>query len=140
MSTLKAASLLSGLLCLACFVGCGPNDGLCQVDGTVTLDGQPLESGRINMGPMVGNPGTAVGGDIINGAFSIRASEGEMAVTIRSQKKVAIDDPTPDELAHNVTERLVEQIPEKYNQKSELKCTIAPGKNTVNFDLVSEAK
>ena len=91
------------------------------------------------MGPMVGQPGTAVGGKIINGVFKLRASEGEMLVNIRSQKKVPIENPTPDEVAHNVTERTVELVPAKYNDRSELKFTVVKGKNQATFDLVSES-
>ena len=119
-------------------VGCKPDDGLCSVEGAVTLDGQPLADGTINIGPMVGQPGTAVGGKIVNGVYKVRASEGEMIVTIRSQKAETIENPTEDDIAHGVTERMVEQIPARYNQQSELKMTVNKGKNTVNFDLTSE--
>ena len=121
---MKTFCALAALFCVACFAGCQPDDGLCPVEGTVTLDGQP---------------GTAVGGKIINGAFKLRASEGEMLVNIRSQKKVPIENPTPDEVAHNVTERTVELVPAKYNDRSELKFTVVKGKNKATFDLVSDS-
>ncbi len=140
MKTMKMFCAVAALLCVACFAGCQPDDGLCPVEGTVTLDGQPLEEGSIGMGPMVGQPGTAVGGKIINGTFKLRASEGEMLVNIRSQKKVPIDDPTPDEAAHGVTERSVELIPAKYNDRSELKFTVVKGKNKATFELRSETE
>ncbi|MDO5748777.1 MAG: hypothetical protein Q4Q42_03945 [Planctomycetia bacterium] len=139
MKTTKMLCAVAALFCVACFAGCQPNDGLCPVEGTVTLDGQPLEEGSIGMGPMVGQPGTAVGGKILNGAFKLRASEGEMLVTIRSQKKVPIENPTPDEAAHGVAERTVELVPAKYNDRSELKFTVVKGKNQATFDLVSES-
>ena len=128
MKTTKMLCAVAALFCVACFAGCQPDDGLCPVEGTVTLDGQPLEEGSIGMGPMVGQPGTAVGGKIINGEFKLRASEGEMLVNIRSQKKVPIENPTPDEL-----------VPAKYNDRSELKFTVVKGKNQATFDLVSES-
>lgn len=134
---LVAMALVCVLSCVA-FVGCGKGDGLNPVTGTVTLDGAPLESGTINMGPMAGQDGTATGGKIENGTYSIRASEGEMVVSIRSKKTVKIDNPTEDEIAHNVTERTEEIIPEKYNQQSELKVTITKGKNTHDFALESK--
>lgn len=134
------AVLCCALACAACFSGCVKPDGLCSVEGTVTLDGQPIENGRINMGPMVGQSGTATGGEITNGKYSFRASEGEMVVTIRATKVEPIENPTADEQAHGITERQVELIPERYNQQSELKATIHKGKNTVDFDLKSEAE
>ena len=75
MNTTTMLCAVAALFCVACFAGCQPDDGLCPVEGTVTLDGQPLEEGSIGMGPMVGQPGTAVGGKIINGEFKLRASE-----------------------------------------------------------------
>ena len=105
----------------------------------VTLDGQPLESGHIDMGPVAGQHGVATGGDIVDGVYKMRASEGEMVVSIRSQQTVTLtpEEQTEDELAHGITQRTKELLPKNYNDRSELKCTIAPGKNTVNFDLVS---
>lgn len=138
--TMKTFCALAALLGVVSFAGCQPDDGLCPVEGTVTLDGQPLAEGSIGMGPMVGQPGTAVGGKILNGEFKIRASEGEMLVNIRSQKKVPIENPTPDEVAHNVTERTVELVPEKYNDRSELKFTVVKGKNKATFDLRTDSE
>ncbi|MBQ9874454.1 MAG: hypothetical protein IJM30_08310 [Thermoguttaceae bacterium] len=129
------AALFSVLLCLAALAGCAKNDGLCTVEGTVTLDGAPLAEGTINFGPMAGSSGTATGAKIENGKYSARASEGEMIVNIRSQKKETTQDPE-----HGETMTFTELIPEKYNQQSELKATIKPGKNTFDFDLKSEAK
>ena len=133
MKTTKMLCAVAALFCVACFAGCQPDDGLCPVDG------QPLEEGSIGMGPMVGQPGTAVGGKIINGEFKLRASEGEMLVNIRSQKKVPIENPTPDEVAHNVAERTVELVPAKYNDRSELKFTVVKGKNKATFDLRTDS-
>ncbi len=140
IKTMKTFCALAALLGVVSFAGCQPDDGLCPVEGAVTLDGQPLAEGSIGMGPMVGQPGTAVGGKILNGEFKIRASEGEMLVNIRSQKKVPIENPTPDEVAHNVTERTVELVPEKYNDRSELKFTVVKGKNKATFDLRTDSE
>ena len=119
------------LFCFAAlFVGCQKNDGLCTVEGTVTLDGAPLADGMINFGPMAGASGPATGAKITDGKYSARASAGEMVVTIRSQKKETVQDPD-----HGDMVQMTELVPEKYNQQSELKATIQPGKNTFDFDL-----
>ncbi|MBQ4204588.1 MAG: hypothetical protein II655_12910 [Thermoguttaceae bacterium] len=124
MKTWSFLAAIAVAFSLVCFTGCKKDDGLCDVEGTVTLDGQPLASGTINMGPMAGQSGRGVGGKIENGMYKLRASEGEMVVTIRSQQKQKIENPTEDEQAHGVTERQVELIPDKYNQRSELRATI----------------
>ena len=140
MSHFKFIAIFSVLLSVACFVGCKPSDGLNDVEGTVTLNGQPLASGHIDMGPMAGQSGTPVGGDIVDGKFKLRASEGEMVVSIRSQQTVQLspEEQTADEKAHGVTERTKELLPQKYNDRSELKTTIVKGKNTVTFDLTTD--
>lgn len=130
----KFALLACVLLCFSAFIGCAKSDGLNPVEGTVTLDGVPVADGNINFGPMAGQSGTATGGKITDGKYSIRASQGEMAVTIRAPKKETVDQD-----GHQAIQ-LTETIPEKYNMKSELKVTINPGKNTgVNFDLKSDS-
>ena len=118
------------LACFVAFVGCQKSDGLCSVEGTVTLDGTPIADGRINFGPMAGSSGTATGATIVNGKYSARASAGEMVVTIRSQKKETIQDPD-----HGDMVQMTELVPEKYNQQSELKATIQPGNKKFDFDL-----
>lgn len=129
----KFALLSCLVLCLTAFVGCKKDDGLCSVEGTVTLDGVPLAQGTINFGPKAGASGTATGAEIKDGKYSTRASEGEMSVTIRSQKEETFQDPERGEITN-----LTETIPSRYNQQSELKAMIGPGKNTVNFDLTSD--
>ncbi len=140
MSHFKFIAIFSVLLSVACFVGCKPSDGLNDVEGTVTLNGQPLASGHIDMGPMAGQSGTPVGGDIVDGKFKLRASEGEMVVSIRSQQVVELtpEEQTEDEKAHGITSRQKELLPQKYNDRSELKTTIVKGKNTVSFDLTTD--
>ncbi len=125
------AAVFCVVLCFATlFAGCQKSDGLCAVEGTVTLDGAPLAEGTINFGPMAGAHGTATGAKIVDGKYSARASQGEMAVSIRSQKRETVQDPERGEMI-----TATELIPDKYNQNSELKVTIQPGKNTHNFDL-----
>ena len=127
---------IAGLLvALTTFVGCEKNDGLCLVEGTVTLDGSPVADGMISFGPTIGSSGTATGAKIVDGKYSARASAGEMSVAIRAQKKEISQDPD-----HGETISLTELIPEKYNQNSELKASIKPGKNTFDFDLKSDAE
>ena len=140
MKMLKYLCALAAFLGALCFAGCAPDDALCPVEGTVSLDGRPLEEGTTGMGPPIGKHGTAVGGKIVNGTFKIRASEGEMLVTIRSQKKVPIENPTADDIAHNVKERTMEIVPSRYNDRSELKFTVVKGKNKATFELQSDSE
>jgi hypothetical protein len=56
------------LLLCACLVGCGDNGGRVPVTGTVSFNGQPLETGHISFG---GDQGAAGVGQIVQGEFSL---------------------------------------------------------------------
>ncbi|MBN1909588.1 MAG: hypothetical protein JW818_07615 [Pirellulales bacterium] len=67
------------LLCLllATVLGCGGGaDGRRALRGTVTLDDQPLATGKITFVPAPGTDGTTTGGPISNGKFEILADKG----------------------------------------------------------------
>lgn len=130
----KFVALTSVLLCLVAFVGCGKGDGLCAIEGTVTLDGQPIQDGFIGFGPKAGQQGTMAGAQIKEGKYAARVSEGEMVVSVRAQKKETVNDPD-----HGQVVNLIDlPIPEKYSSKSEQTVIVKPGKNTYNLDIVSE--
>ena len=69
-STLLSVSFLSLLIC-----GCGgverPKFAVAKVIGTVTLDGQSIEKGRVQFVPVPPTPGGPVGGDVTAGKFDI---------------------------------------------------------------------
>ena len=60
--------LLLAPVFLAAMAGCGHGRGRVPVTGTVTFDGQPLESGVVRFG---GDQGAAGVGPIVNGRFSL---------------------------------------------------------------------
>ena len=68
-----AAGLL--LVCLAACLGCGT--GLATVEGTVTFDGKPVESGSIVFEPADG-AGPSAGGQIQNGKYQLAGEAGVM--------------------------------------------------------------
>jgi len=61
--------LLFASLALATLPGCGSS--LASISGKVTLDGQPLERGYINVLPADGNT-TPVGAEITKGRYSVK--------------------------------------------------------------------
>lgn len=70
--------LLICALCTMLSLGCVGTPGPQRVSakGTVHIDSEPLESGSITIRPAEGRSGPAANGAIVDGKFSIPASEG----------------------------------------------------------------
>ena len=128
MKLRSAYWLLVGLIC-----GCGASGpALYPVQGTITLDGAPLENGLVRFSPTKGEAPAA--GEIKGGRYSLNVASGEARVEITSTKvtgkRKAYN--TPDSPLVEITK---EAVPEKYNAKSELKHTVTAGPNTKDFEL-----
>lgn len=126
-------SLLAVLLAVMFISGCGSSEPvLVPIQGTVTLDGVPLESGLIRFAPTTG--AAPAGAEIKNGHYSLKVAPGDARIEITSAKVVGKRKAynTPDSPLIDITK---EAIPEKYNVKSELKHTVTTGPNTRDFEL-----
>lgn len=102
------------------------------VSGTVTLDGQPIETGSVAFFPQSG-PGRVDGGEIKAGRFEFQCMSGEKRVEITGTK--VIPPSTPDKMPDYI---LI--VPEKYNTNSTLTATVkaSKGGNTFDFALTSD--
>ena len=135
----KVSSCLARLAVASCvglflFSGCGAggDEGPARykVTGRVTLDGKPLETGRINF---LGGEGGGDGGEINNGSYSLQATEGNKRVEITATR--VSDKSVEGKSDVNETESL---IPETYNSKSTLTAEISSDEpNEFSFDLKS---
>jgi hypothetical protein len=136
-------SLLRGLVSavlvavLGLVVGCG-DANLGRVQGTVTLDGQPLEGAMVTFAPVEGGR-PAAGRTDASGRYQLVYSRdaggamiGEHLVTITTY------DERPGENDEDVI--VPERVPARYNANSELKVTVEPGSNEMNFELESEGE
>lgn len=128
-------------LCLAAAAwGCSAKATKAPVEGTVTLDGQPVAKGTIQFTPINGQGQTA-GAVILDGRYSLESSPGAMRVVISAPKVVsqrkAYDSPDSP-----MIEQVQEQLPERYSgPKSELQTTVELEKqNTADFALKSEGE
>jgi hypothetical protein len=131
----------AGLVLVALAVaagGCGKSDGKVPVRGSVSLDGEPLEQGRIELIPSDGK-GTTTGAEILDGDFQLRADPGPKTVHITAQKVVGTEKMYPNDPKspeHDIIEQL---IPARYNARTELKCDIKAGENDdLSFSLESD--
>jgi hypothetical protein len=121
-----------GIVVVLGLVGCGSN-GRSTVEGTVTLNGQPIESGAMSFRPLDGKTPT-VGCFITAGRFRLQVPIGSMRVEItameKSGKGVSTAQGAPVEV-----DLVTEAIPERYNAKSELVIDVKPGVNRVTYAL-----
>ena len=113
-------------------VGCGTSKPV--MEGTVTLDGVPIEKGVIVLTPPDGKGQTA-GCGITAGSYRMQAAPGTMQVSIMAERK---DGTMPDPMSPGsgaIVDRYVNYVPERYNKKSELTVTIESGLNKHDFHL-----
>ena len=124
-------------LFLTGLVGCGgSNRG--AVEGSVTLDGTPIESGAITFRPTGETKGATAGGEIKNGRYAIPAESGPVVGTNRVEisawketgrmVSAALGDPNA-----GMKPEVVEAVAPRFNVDSELTVEIEPGRNTCDF-------
>lgn len=130
--------LLAACLIVAPFaVGCGPSGPpMGEVSGTVTIDGQPAQTGSVAFFPTDGVSSTA-GGPITEGKYTAKVPLGEAKVEIRVPREVGQKKlyNTPDSPVASV---FAETLPPKYNDQSELLYTVEKGRQEKNFELTTK--
>ena len=128
----------STVLVLILAAGCGTSQRK-SLQGNVTLDGQPLPSGRIAFHPVQDTPGPTAGAEISEGRFSIHRDKGSFAGTFRVEitawretgKKFRDPNGT-------VVSPSVQYLPPRYNEHSELRAEVTVGgSNEFDFQLHS---
>jgi hypothetical protein len=133
-----AAAVAAGLLFAA--GGCGRSQGGPQtyrVSGNVTLDGTPVESGRILFRKTDGDR-RPFAADITNGRYELQTEAGKMAVEITASRLI----PGKFDNSNDTPEPVGEMyIPERYNKKTTLGAEVtSSGSNEFPFELSSKKK
>ncbi|SIO23163.1 hypothetical protein SAMN05444166_3128 [Singulisphaera sp. GP187] len=131
-------------LLIASVAGCGGSsaDGFSRfpVEGTVTLDGKPLNTGTISFNAL--QQGASASGPIADGAFRLAdadgLSPGPYRVEIYSLQPTGKKVPHADDPGMLV-DATVNVVPKSYNINSVLKAEIPSGgpKEPLSFPLVS---
>lgn len=127
------------LICvlLVVVMGCSDGGSVGTVRGEVTLDGQPLPKGHVEFIPIDGQAQTA-GAMIVDGKFQAQIPVSKMRVKLHAtkpsgKKYKAYDTPdTPWE------DEMMEALPAKYNEKSDLQLEVKRGTQPVKYDLKSK--
>jgi len=134
MRTFGFCGLVAGLLLAA---GCG-DMRRAAVNGTVLVDGKPLETGSINFFPAEDTTGPTAGARIDNGKYSIAQKNGVVVgknkVEIRGLRKTGKRVRDPRFRDQDMDEMEV-CVPPEYNVQSKVVKTINPGSNTLDFEL-----
>ena len=120
-------------LLLVALAGCDSGPPMGQVTGKVTLDNQPIQGLEVNFSPQDAKLGTtAIGYTQADGTYTLYypgseegAPAGDYIVSI-----------APGEGGEEGGPQV--QIPAKYNSATELRRTVKPGTNKIDFELTSQ--
>jgi hypothetical protein len=130
------AGLVWLLLVLSCLTlpGCGSGGKLATVRGKVTLNGQPLQGALVEFQPTDPGGSPSSGMTDADGRYELMytfdksgAAPGEHVASIRTGGTRV------DDSGREVECR--ECVPTKYNSQTELRRTVEPGRNVLDFDL-----
>ncbi len=128
----KLGNMLVLFVALGLLAGCG-GPPRAKLQGKVTLDGKPITNGLMDFLPEGGNGQTA-GTSIVQGAYSLELAPGKYQVKITSAvvvgREKAYD--TPDS---PIIEKVENNVPAKYNTKTELSVELTAGDNSKDFEL-----
>ena len=117
--------------------GCSSSSGRSRVEGTVRYGGEPVDQGGIAFVREGGgsDPENRATGAIQEGRYNLEKvpAPGAYRVQIYWHKKTGRKIGPPDQ----ATDERKQAIPPKYNEKTELKVEVKPGRNTLDFDLPS---
>jgi hypothetical protein len=132
-------------LCVcAALGGCGgkeyEGDRRFPLSGKVTVDGQPMQMGVISFLPQA-DGGRVSGGPIKDGTYSVPEAKGATAgkyrVEIHWNKLTGKKIPNPFDKTELIDE-MMEGLPAKYHQDSELTADVSSTQTTFDFDLKTE--
>ncbi len=124
--------LLGLVLCAGC-----QDENWVQVGGRVTLQGEPVGPGTIMfhcLDARGGEPQDAVGHFGDDGQYTLR-SAGKRKGAAVGKYRVTIHAGGEDTFGDENANRLQSKIPARYASGSGLTATVAPGRETVDFDL-----
>jgi hypothetical protein len=143
-SNSAAAGLMFAAI-ISAINGCGPRSDRLEINGQVTLDGDPLDNGSIRFASMNGAKLSASGAVITDGAYHIPQEKGLPPGTYR------VEISAPDTAAPLVNypsapgeptgpPTAPERIPPEYNTNSKQTIEVAAdGDNQFDFDIETGA-
>lgn len=138
LNALRSRLPLVGLLCLfpLTSVGCGGESEGVEVQGTVTVNGQPVDNGAITFVPSAG--GSKKGGTVIEGGkYTVPASVGLAAGSYKVE--ILWQKPTGRKYKSDDTGEMVEEttqaLPPNYNTSTTLTADLTDETTQKDFSL-----
>ncbi|MEX1224600.1 MAG: hypothetical protein WEA31_08640 [Pirellulales bacterium] len=126
------------LVLLGCLFLAGCGDARRQsVVGTVTVNGEPVESGHIEFRPQPGTSGPTAGSPIHGGEYEITSGQGPFTGAFRVEIRAMRDSGRMiDDLATGERVPALEQfLPPEYNENSSLTAEVTAEQQRYDFDL-----
>ena len=108
-------------------------DGLTEISGAVTYDGQPVKKGTISF--LRGWQGPHGRRIITDGKYAVRVAPGQKLVRIEGFKVVGQHHYVPNDPTSPMIDIQEQILPERYNAKSELTCEITADAHGCDFTL-----
>ncbi|EAQ78747.1 carboxypeptidase-like regulatory domain-containing protein [Blastopirellula marina] len=130
-----AALFLIGLS--GCFGSGGPELGI--VEGTVKLDGQPLEGATISFVPAAGGR-TAEGFTDAEGHYAVEFAAGAKGALLGEHKVriTTLKEKVMSDSGRVADPGIPEKVPARFNSETELIRDVQPGQNIFDLDLQSK--
>jgi hypothetical protein len=113
--------------------GCSKSPPMGDVQGTVTVNGKPVEEGTVRFLPVNGDT-QATGGSIRDGKFRVQVPVAKQRVEIESNI-VDPDKTPPNASADQIVMKAL--VPDRYNVQSELTLDVVPGLNEPTYQLTN---
>jgi hypothetical protein len=137
--------IVMGVVACVALAGCGRREYTGQqrfaVSGKVTVDGQPMGMGVISFLPQGDGGGRVSGGPIAAGIYEIPEAKGPNTglyrVEIHWNKLTGRKIPNPMDRGEQIDE-MMEGLPDKYHEDSELTAEVSAEQTTFDFDLKSK--
>lgn len=134
---LRFCAYVSLLCVLSPLVGCGGTDGKVEINGSVTLKGEPLDDGIIEFS----STGSKTGAAITKGKYTIPAEYGLKPGTYKviitaGDGRTPADSPDgmPGPTGGNIISK--DRVPPEYNSQSKIEVTVkAGGPNVFDYKI-----
>jgi hypothetical protein len=136
--TASGERLLFEAVAALSLVGCSSDSDRCRVQGDVSYNGEPVDDGGIALVPeQEGESQVRATGEIVDGHYALDSKRGpypgNYRVVIYWNKKTGRM--ITSKASGATKEERKQVIPAKYNERTELKVEVKPGRNTHDFHL-----
>ncbi len=130
-------------LAAALITGCGGGIERAAVEGQVSLNGKPIQKGSIFFRPTGETKGMTAGGEISDGRYRLSADKGpavgsnlvEIYTDLRTGRKVPL---VPGDPTAGMKDEVLQAVAARYNTQTTLRCEIAAGDNSHDFEVTSK--